>query len=46
MGAVKVVGLRAGYRTDSPFMATPSPSLSWRVVSATLEIWSLSTGEK
>lgn len=31
MGDVKVVGLRAGYRNDSPFVATGTPSLSWRV---------------
>jgi len=31
MGDVKVVGLRAGYRSDVPFVATGTPSLGWRV---------------
>ncbi len=31
MEYVKVVGLRAGYRGDVPFVATAAPALSWRV---------------
>lgn len=34
MGEVNVVGLRAGYRSDVPFVAAATPSLSWRVETA------------